>query len=232
VEYADLTVNSPSEIKRWSHRSRFMRAIELGNLAPGQAIADYGAGDGYLLEQALALGSNGELWAFEPMLADQARKRLGARARIVEEARQLPDGHFDRVFCMEVIEHLPADLRDQALSRIRRILKPDGRAVITVPIEIGPSSLFKNTVRISMGKPHPGTGVGSVVWSAIGMPSRIERIETKPNYIPSHLGFDYRTLPAGLMEHGFVIEKRSFSPVPQLGPVLNSQVSFVVRRAA
>lgn len=230
MEYGDLTVNSPSGIKRWSHRSRFVRALELGDLASGQAIADYGAGDGYLLEQVLALGVTGELWAFEPMLTGQARKRLGDRARIVEEARQLPDSHFDRVFCMEVIEHLRADLRDEALSNIRRILKPDGRAVITVPIEIGPSSLFKNAVRIAIGKPHPGTGVGSVLWSAIGAPGRIERIETEPNYIPSHLGFDYRALPAWLTEQGFAIERRSFSPVPLLGSVLNSQVSFVVRR--
>ena len=83
MECGDLTVNSPSGIKRWSHRSRFVRALELGDLAPGQVIADYGAGDGYLLQQAIEQGAGqgggAELWAFEPMLADQARKRLGDR---------------------------------------------------------------------------------------------------------------------------------------------------------
>jgi SAM-dependent methyltransferase len=231
MNYAGLTVESPSWIKRWSHRSRFVRALELGALDPGHAVADYGAGDGYLLQAVLSRGMRGELWAFEPMLAEQARARLLNRVRIVERADELPTAHFDRVFCMEVIEHLPEPVRAEALNNIRQLLKPGGKAVITVPVEIGLSSVFKNAVRIAMGKPHAGTGAGALFWSAIGAPARIRRVETGRNYISSHLGFDYRALPNELCSHGFAIERRSFSPAPLLGPILNSQVSYVVRRA-
>jgi len=231
MRYSELTVDSPSRFKRWSHSSRFTQALELGDLQIHDTIADYGAGDGYLLEKVLQAGVGSELWAFEPMLADQARERLDGRALVVENAAELPSGYFDKVFCMEVIEHLRNDLVNEAFSQIYRILKPTGLAVITVPIEIGISSLFKNSVRIAMRKPHPGTNAATILYSALLQPRLVKRFETSPNYMASHLGFDYRTLPKILKTHGFIVQLRDFSPVSFLGPVLNSQVSYVVRRA-
>ena len=42
------------------------------------------------------------------------------------------DASFDVIFASHVLEHVKADL--QAMSEIRRVLKPDGLAVIEVPI--------------------------------------------------------------------------------------------------
>jgi hypothetical protein len=46
-------------------------------------------------------------------------------------AMPFPDGYFDAVIAAEVLEHIPAD--QAALSELARMLRPGGRAAITVP---------------------------------------------------------------------------------------------------
>jgi SAM-dependent methyltransferase len=48
------------------------------------------------------------------------------------------DGAFDAVFCIHVLEHVLEDR--QAISEVRRILKPGGTAVIMVPAHLGPET--------------------------------------------------------------------------------------------
>ncbi len=42
-----------------------------------------------------------------------------------------PDGIFDRVFCISVLEHMDEMAGEQALGEFARVLKPDGLIVIT-----------------------------------------------------------------------------------------------------
>ena len=42
-----------------------------------------------------------------------------------------PDDSFDKVIAAEVLEHIPAD--ERAMTEIARVLKPGGRAAVTVP---------------------------------------------------------------------------------------------------
>ena len=42
----------------------------------------------------------------------------------------LPSNAFDAVTCLNVLEHVPDDLK--ALSELHRLLRPSGRLVITV----------------------------------------------------------------------------------------------------
>ncbi len=44
-----------------------------------------------------------------------------------------PESTFDSVTCVEVLEHLPAELRPAAFQEMRRVLKPGGRLLMTVP---------------------------------------------------------------------------------------------------
>ncbi len=47
-----------------------------------------------------------------------------------------PDNHFDRVFCLSVIEHLDADTARKGIREMARILKPGGRLILTVDVAI------------------------------------------------------------------------------------------------
>lgn len=40
---------------------------------------------------------------------------------------------FQYMTCMEVLEHIPAELRSAAVAEMRRVLMPNGRLVLTVP---------------------------------------------------------------------------------------------------
>ncbi|HYE62350.1 MAG TPA: class I SAM-dependent methyltransferase [Phycisphaerales bacterium] len=47
----------------------------------------------------------------------------------------LPSAQWDRVFCISVLEHVTEDLARETLREIKRLLKPDGRAVITTDVD-------------------------------------------------------------------------------------------------
>lgn len=101
-------------------------------IPPGSRILDVGAGRGVILERApspaLAVGAE-IAW---PALTD-ARRRGLCMVRTDLEGPFLPfrDGAFDRVSCLDVIEHLfdPRPL----LAEIHRILSPGGLLILQTP---------------------------------------------------------------------------------------------------
>ncbi len=84
---------------------------------------------------ALPAGRGFGLDLAEALLA-KAAKRLGRRDVLVQgDAEQLPfrTGAWDRVYCSEVLEHVPSPAG--ALAEMWRIVKPHGVAVVSVPNE-------------------------------------------------------------------------------------------------
>ena len=69
--YGDLTIASPSRIKRFSHRARFSRAIQLLDPRPGDRILDYGSGDGFFLGVLHDHEPRLELCGFDPATDDE-----------------------------------------------------------------------------------------------------------------------------------------------------------------
>jgi 2-polyprenyl-3-methyl-5-hydroxy-6-metoxy-1,4-benzoquinol methylase len=230
LEYRTSTVDSPSRVKRFSHGARIDLAVRL--LAPraGDRILDYGAGDGGLLRRLHALQPEARLCGFEPRCGPEA-------ARLVEQIPSL-EGIHDRlapveafrpnkIACLEVLEHLRAADQAAALAGFKRVLVPGGHVVVSVPIEVGPPALFKNVIRVAVDQPHRGITARNVALSVLGLTSRVERDEDEP-YIASHVGFDYRDLRGVIRDCGFAVETR-YSPFRRLGPLINSQVFFVLR---
>src|SRR5260370_34635965 len=60
------------------------------------------------------------------------------------ERLPFPDNSCDGVTCLGVMEYLSSD--ELALREMRRVLKPDGRAVITTPSSICPFYYMDRTV--------------------------------------------------------------------------------------
>lgn len=230
--YGTLTVNSPWRIKRFSHRRRYQTALRLLGLAKSQRVLDYGSGDGHLLRLALDARVQAELWAYEPM--DQQYRQLqensrGTNINIVRDTTHLEDAAFDRIACCEVLEHLPEPDQRKLLLDVRRLLCPDGLAVLSVPIEVGLSWLAKSLVRTATGSPDHPRNIGTAVRSVFG--ARIPRNECK-GYIWTHVGFRYRDLEELLQQTGMQVVRRTFSPFPQLRGWLNCQVLYAARKVA
>lgn len=61
--------------------------------------------------------------------------KLPLRTAVFDAARHIPypDSHFDRMFSVSVLEHIPGNGDTLALQEMLRVLKPSGSLVITLP---------------------------------------------------------------------------------------------------
>lgn len=228
IPYELQTVANPSRLKRLSHRARFAQALRMIAPQPGQVVVDYGTGDGRLLTLLHRQEPRAEYLGYEPVteMHEQARRLLQASevpARLLTARAELQGLQCDRLVCMEVFEHLDAPQLACAFDDLRALLRPDGRLVLSVPVEIGAAALVKNVVRAIAGQRNDNASWRNVAAATIGRTAGIPR-HSRAGYIDAHLGFDYRVLRAQLRAEGFSIEAETFAPLPLLGAALNSQV--------
>jgi SAM-dependent methyltransferase len=236
--YEALTRGDPNPLKRALQRRRLVDALRLARDLRPARIVDYGGGDGALLRAAGALWPEAQLVCFEPapQLADQARALLAGapQAQVVQSEADLPDGCADLLFCTEVFEHLPPTETDRALGEIERVLAPGGRAVIGVPVELGPPALGKGLFRLARRPGEFDGRLGVIASAALGRPPGPRpRAEISPGraYYPHHAGFDHRPLATELARR-FDLERRAGSPFPALPAWLNSELYLRVRKRA
>jgi SAM-dependent methyltransferase len=107
----------------------------LGRYAAGRVL-EVGCGEGYLLASI----NRGEKFAVDLSLEAlrRARARGGAHVSLaLGERLPFPDGHFDLVTSVGVMEHF-LDIGD-ALGEVRRILKPGGHYVTLTHVELSMS---------------------------------------------------------------------------------------------
>ena len=101
------------------------------------SLLDIGCNAGELLAYCGAVYPAIRLSGVEinPDALEKARENLPAAdlQHASAEALPFPDASFDCVTCIEVLEHIPSNLRSKALSEMRRVLRPRGRLVLRVP---------------------------------------------------------------------------------------------------
>lgn len=112
--------------------------LQASRVSPGHRVLDVATGTGLAAEAALAVvGPSGHVTATDisAQMADRARERLATASNIavrVEDgqALTLPDEAFDGVLCSLGLMFFP----DPALglSEFRRVLRPGGRAAVSV----------------------------------------------------------------------------------------------------
>src|SRR5439155_15146188 len=56
-------------------------------------------------------------------------------------------GAYGLVVCMEVLEHCVHEDLEKVLWDLRRLVAADGTVLISVPVEIGPTLIFKQVYR-------------------------------------------------------------------------------------
>lgn len=114
-------------------RTLFGRIIRGLPVSPGDPVLDVGTSAGTNLRMLRDLGFSGAIGldASEEAIRWCAEKGLGTVRRGDITDMPFPDDSFALVLATDVIEHVDDDAR--ALSEVRRVLRPGGTVLITVP---------------------------------------------------------------------------------------------------
>ena len=124
----------PSPLVRYVEGKRIRRIFALLGARPGDRVLEIGCGAGHVLVQ-LPAGRPYGMDLAESLLAKAARRLGGPGGLVQGDAEHLPfrAGTWERVYCTEVLEHLPSP--ETALAEIGRIVSRRGVAVVSVPNE-------------------------------------------------------------------------------------------------
>jgi SAM-dependent methyltransferase len=99
----------------------------LAECGPWDDVADVGAGDRFFA-LAIRKAARGRVYAVDIHYTDTGMIGGIQTARTIEE---LPDGGLDCIVLMDVLEHVEEE--GSLLTAIRRKLRPNGTALVTVP---------------------------------------------------------------------------------------------------
>jgi 2-polyprenyl-3-methyl-5-hydroxy-6-metoxy-1,4-benzoquinol methylase len=246
--YARKQLFCKNRVVAWSHGTRFRLGRRLAEPYAGRKLLDYGCGDGTFLALVhdlfpVAVGADVD----PKQTADCVRRfaHVPGLSFMLTESLADPchDGGYGVIVCMEVIEHCTEEKVQELLRDLARLLAHDGRAVISVPVEIGPSLLGKQFIRMLAGLRGLGdyryreTYRWSEIWKMVlaGEGTAITRPAYRTEFIPGqttsyhgHKGFNWRTLRRQL-EVRLQIERICFSPLGWLGGYCSSQAWFVCK---
>jgi len=159
---------------------RFNKFCKLAKLKKGQKILDVGCGRGEIIIQCALKGIDGlgvDYSADGIGLCNKIKKGFPEKIRkhmkfLKEDIKEikLPDEYFDRVFMLDVVEHLHDWELEKSLEKIRKLMKKNGMFIIhTTP----------NTDFYRYG--YPIIRFMYPVLSLI-VPSIKKLIDTKPNW--------------------------------------------------
>jgi SAM-dependent methyltransferase len=242
--YARKQLFSGSSVVAWSHTRRFELALDLAKSAEGKRLLDYGCGDGSFLALLLQSGVRPSEMVGAELALDlvvDCRQRLGSTGitflGLADLDTRAPES-FDVIFCMEVLEHVPAV--DEVLERMARLLVPGGRLVISVPVETGLPLIVKQVTRRVAGWRGIGDYPGSESYRPMewlpslfaGPRQHIQRkvhLHADGTGFHDHKGFNWMALRERLRA-GFVVEQVLASPFSWLPPHLATQAWFVTRK--
>jgi 2-polyprenyl-3-methyl-5-hydroxy-6-metoxy-1,4-benzoquinol methylase len=238
MQYSQRLLQRGSHLTRLAHRSRYGTVLDIIRGVQYARVLDYGCGDGWLLKMAYEqnLVEEGLGVDIDPLMLSACQELFTG----------LPDFHFcqpheisekispkscDLILCTETLEHVQKP--ESSLEQMLAYSKSGAQLVISVPIEIGPSLLFKQLGRYFANRKGDygyerytlsELFSAAILWDVHSFPS------THSSNVPirSHKGFDYRKIDR-LLQQKVVVERRILSPFPLLGNLLNSTIIWICR---
>jgi SAM-dependent methyltransferase len=130
--YEGVWAALPDDPQPWAWERR--RALLLAEARPGERVLDLGCGAGRFVAALRAAGADAVGVELAEAALERARRNVpGADLRLLEPDGSLPlaHGEIDLVWCSEVLEHVPDT--GALLTEARRVLRPGGRLLVTVP---------------------------------------------------------------------------------------------------
>lgn len=129
--------------------------IAVAQLRPGERVLDVGCGTGVVTRMAAEqVSPDGTVAGLDvnPGMLAVARSVTPSAPDITwheasAEAMPFPDAEFDAVLCQLSLQFVPD--RARAVREMRRVLKPGGRLVVTLP---GPAAALFNIMADAMGR--------------------------------------------------------------------------------
>ena len=236
MSYSERLLQQGNQLTRLAHRSRFSAVLNvLGNAQYNQAL-DYGCGDGWLLKTAYeqgviqsGIGVDIEDYMLAACQENCANLPSLKFCKPQEISDKITPHSCDLVFCTETLEHIGNP--EKVLDLILLYCQPSAKLVISVPIEIGPSLILKQTGRYFANlKGNYGYEryqpqelfSAAILWDVNSFPSSHSLKEQSTG----HKGFDYRNLEK-ILRQKLKIEQQFFSPFPWFGNLFNSTVIWV-----
>jgi 2-polyprenyl-3-methyl-5-hydroxy-6-metoxy-1,4-benzoquinol methylase len=227
-KYSDLTINSNFLIKRFSHNKRFKTCSDMLKDIDFKNLLDFGAGDGHLIYELSKIYKKKFYYVYEPnkkLILEAKQKLQQIKNVIFLKKKEIKKNYYDVICINEVFEHLNSEEIERVISIIKNSIKKKKFVIISVPIEVGVSSIIKNLVRYLINQTHNNLTLINFIKSIFYMKIR----RSRKKYNNSHIGFNYKDFFMLLESYNMKIIKVKYSPFNILNAFLNSQVFFLIR---
>ena len=154
--------------------------LRAARLEPGQRVLDAATGTGIAAEGALAVvGPRGHVTAADnsPAMVDRASQRLGGSPNasvMVDDGQALSfdDGSFDAVLCSFGLMFFPDPAR--GLSEFHRVLRPGGRAAVSVLTT--PDRSYNGRINVVIARRVPSLAEATARTFSIGDEARLRSL--------------------------------------------------------
>jgi len=125
-----------SNLEEFIPRGRATIALKLLKPKPSDSVLDVGCSQGYV-ERYLLIGKVKRVMGIDidRQAIKYAQKKDGSEYYICCNSKKLPfsDQEFDKVLCLDTLEHVDKEDEEKTISEIRRVLRPNGLLVLSVP---------------------------------------------------------------------------------------------------
>jgi len=174
--------------------------LQAARLGPAHRVLDAATGTGIAAEAALAVvGPGGHVTAADisQAMVDQARQRLAGSPNtsvVVEDGQSLSfdDGTFDAVVCSLGLMFFPDPAR--GLSEFHRVLRPGGRAAVSVSTT--PEHSYNGRINVIIARRVPSLAEATARTFSLGAEARLRSLFERAGF---------RDVETTIVAHRFVL---------------------------